>query len=76
VVLPGTNGRQLAERLRQARPGLPVLYMSGHPDEALARASVPVGPGALDPGVSLLSKPFTIESLLRSVHEALRQGAG
>jgi signal transduction histidine kinase/CheY-like chemotaxis protein len=62
VVLPSGNGRQLAEILLKERPDLLVLYMTGYTRNAI------VHNGALDPGVRLLSKPFTIEELGRELH--------
>jgi CheY-like chemotaxis protein len=61
VVMPGMNGRQLAERLAASHPSLPVLYLSGYTDEIL-------GPqGVLAPGLDLLHKPFTTAELLAAV---------
>jgi PAS domain S-box-containing protein len=61
VVMPGMNGRQLAERLAAAHAPLPVLYLSGYTDEIL-------GPqGVLSAGVDLLHKPFTTADLLAAV---------
>jgi PAS domain S-box-containing protein len=61
VVMPGINGRQLAEKLAAAHPSTPVLYLSGYTDEIL-------GPqGVLAPGVDLLHKPFTTAELLAAV---------
>ena len=65
VVMPGMNGRMLAEQLLPRRPGMKVLYMSGYTDSFIA------GHGVLDPGTHLLHKPFTEEVLIRSVREAL-----
>jgi DNA-binding NtrC family response regulator len=62
VVLPSGNGRQLADALLKERPGLVVLYMTGYTRNAI------VHNGTLDPGVRLLSKPFTIEELGRELH--------
>ena len=65
VVMPGMNGRELAERLEALRPDLKVVYMSGYPDSVLAQCRV------LDSGAPLLQKPFTSEALVRTVHEVL-----
>jgi two-component system cell cycle sensor histidine kinase/response regulator CckA len=65
VVMPGMNGRVLAERLAARQPSLKVLYMTGYADSFVA------GHGVLDPGVHLLHKPFTEEMLMRKVREVL-----
>ncbi len=65
VVMPGMNGRALAENLGALQPGIKVLYMSGYTDSAIA------GHGVLEPGTYLLHKPFTEETLLRKVREVL-----
>ncbi|MEY2668588.1 MAG: hypothetical protein RJA59_1226, partial [Pseudomonadota bacterium] len=61
VVMPGVNGKTLAEELRRRRPDLRVLYVSGYPDEILGRH------GVLEPGVELLAKPFTPDALVARV---------
>ncbi len=65
VVMPGMNGRILAERLIALRPGLKVLFTSGYPRDALTPS------GVLDPGTDLLSKPYTPDALVRYVRELL-----
>ena len=65
VVMPGMNGRALAERLALGNPAMKVLYMSGYTDTFIA------GHGALEPGTQLLHKPFTEETLTRKVREVL-----
>jgi PAS domain S-box-containing protein len=67
VVMPGTNGRVLADALVAARPGLRVLFMSGYTDDVIAHR------GVLEPGTLLLEKPFTVLGLLRRVREALER---
>ena len=66
VVLPGKDGRKLAAALLHLRPNLSTLYMSGYSDEIVARH------GALEPGVMLISKPFTPAALVEKVREVLR----
>ncbi|HWY85660.1 MAG TPA: ATP-binding protein [Gemmataceae bacterium] len=65
VVMPGINGRVLAERLGPWQPGMKVLYMSGYTDSFIA------GHGVLEQGIHLLHKPFTEETLTRKVREVL-----
>jgi two-component system NtrC family sensor kinase len=65
VVLPGMNGRELADQIRQKRPGVPVLFMTGYSRNAI------VHHGRLDPGVDLIQKPVTQEALVLRVREML-----
>ena len=65
VIMPGMNGRVLAEHLLPRQPGMKVLYMSGYSDSFIA------GHGVLDPGTHLLHKPFTEDVFLRKVREVL-----
>src|ERR1017187_1651286 len=65
VVMPGINGRVLAERLAPRHPAMKVLYMSGYMDSFIA------GHGVLEEGIHLLHKPFTEEVLVRKVRELL-----
>jgi PAS domain S-box-containing protein len=69
VVLPGAEGRTLAEKLRARRPEMSVLYMSGDSREA---TGLRAGTGG-DPAV--LEKPFTASGLLRAVRTALDRNA-
>ncbi|HYR39444.1 MAG TPA: PAS domain S-box protein [Methylomirabilota bacterium] len=65
VVMPGMNGRRLAERLLAIRPGTRVLYVSGYTDDALSQH------GILDQELAFLAKPFSPETLARSVRQVL-----
>ena len=65
IVMPGINGRILADRAREARPGLKVLYTTGYTRNAI------VHNGMLDPGVSFLAKPFTLDQLAAKVRQVL-----
>jgi len=65
VVLPDMSGRLVADRLLESRPGLRVLYVSGHTEEAVVER------GLLEPGFAFLSKPFGSPDLIRRVRELL-----
>ena len=65
VVMPGMSGRQVAEQLRTLRPGLKVLYMSGHEGDVLDHH------GFNGDEMPLLEKPFDRNRLLASVRGAL-----
>ena len=64
VIMPGLNGREVAEELRRRRPGLPVLYVSGYAADAFEGASA-------DDSSGFLAKPFTAPTLLGRVREVL-----
>jgi PAS domain S-box-containing protein len=66
VVLPdGMDGRRLAEEIQRRRPGVKVLYTTGYTRNAI------VHNGRLDPGVNLITKPFSFEDLALKVREVL-----
>jgi PAS domain S-box-containing protein len=65
VVMPGLSGRELAERLRRARPEVKVLYMSGYTDDAMMRH------GLHETDAQFLQKPFSLDALLARVRETL-----
>ena len=65
IVMPDTNGRKLADAAVEMQPGLKVLFMTGFTKNAV------VHNGIVDPGVSLLTKPFSIEQLSRAVRRAM-----
>lgn len=64
--MPGMNGRALAEEAQRRQPNLKVLYMTGYSRGAI------VHQGRLDPGVSLIQKPFTQSDLARRVVSVLK----
>jgi PAS domain S-box-containing protein len=64
VVMPVMSGRELADRLRGARPDTAILYMSGYTDEVIVRHGVTTA-------TSIVSKPFDRETLVSAVNAAL-----
>jgi DNA-binding NtrC family response regulator len=65
VIMPGMNGRDLAQKIRSERQGLRVLYMSGYSDDVIALQAPP------PPGTSMLSKPFSMETMSAQVRAIL-----
>ena len=66
VVLTGRmKGNDIASRLKEVRPDLRVLFMSGYTENAI------VHHGRLDDGVHLIGKPFHREQIARKVSEVL-----
>jgi len=65
VVMPGMNGRELAEEVRRRHPGCAVLFMSGFTDNVIAHH------GILEPDVLLLQKPVTPTMLSLKIRQAL-----
>jgi CheY-like chemotaxis protein len=67
VIMPGMSGRELADELRAKRPGIKVLFVSGH-----------VGDEDRDGvgGAGFLAKPFTSRELLQQVRTILGEAAG
>jgi CheY-like chemotaxis protein len=70
VVLPGgMTGRELATRITQTRPDLPVLFTTGYTRNAI------VHNGTLDANVHLLNKPYTQQDLARKIRDLLDASA-
>ena len=65
VVMPGLNGKELSERLKELRPNLKVLFISGYTADVIAQR------GILDPDVAFLHKPFSPDELAAKVREVL-----
>ena len=65
VIMPGMNGRELAQRICEIRPNVKVLYMSGYTENVIGHN------GMLDAGVRLLQKPFNLRDLKSKVREVL-----
>jgi hypothetical protein len=65
VIMPQMLGKEVANRITNLCPSVRVLYMSGYAQPILAAQ------GTLEPGVTLVEKPFTEASLLEKVREVL-----
>ncbi|WP_165191744.1 PAS domain S-box protein [Caulobacter soli] len=63
IGLPGLNGRQIADAARVQRPGLKILFMTGYAENAA------LAPGFLEPGMAMITKPFTMETLASRIRE-------
>jgi len=70
VIMPEMLGPELAEQAVAGRPGLRVLFMSGYSHQMIARRRV------AERDVAFVEKPFTSETLLAGVREALDGLAG
>ena len=67
VVMPETDGAELAKQVLTHRPGQRILFMSAHPAEVLAEH------GLQDLGVDFLAKPYTMDELLSKVRLAMER---
>jgi PAS domain S-box-containing protein len=66
VGLPGAmNGRQMADVARVTRTNLTVLFMTGYAENSV------VGNGHLEPGMHVLTKPFSLDTLMRRIRDVL-----
>jgi signal transduction histidine kinase/CheY-like chemotaxis protein len=69
VILPGMNGRELADAIKTRQPGVKVLFMTGYSRNAI------VHQGRLKPGVDLIQKPLTQSALAKRIREMLDKPA-
>jgi len=69
VILPGSSGVQLAQRLALQHSWMRVLYVSGYTADAI------VHHGGHDPNFAFLSKPFSLPALARKVRSILDEQA-
>ena len=65
IMMPGINGKELADKLLLARPDTKAIFMSGRAAEVISDA------GVLIPVDAFLAKPFTVDRLLNKVRERL-----
>ncbi|MBN2445835.1 MAG: PAS domain-containing protein [Phycisphaerae bacterium] len=67
VIMPGMNGRKLADTLTAQRPNMRTLYVSGYTSDVIAHH------GVLEENVEFLEKPYSRLQMLRRVREVLGQ---
>jgi PAS domain S-box-containing protein len=65
IVMPGMNGHDLANHLRNKRPGMKVIYMSGYSGQGIGQAILPTGS-------PFLPKPFSRGTLAAKIGEVLQ----
>ncbi len=69
LMMPGLGGAEAVSRIRERRPSTPVVFISGYSEKALDwGASMP-------PGGRLLSKPFSVDELARTIRESIDHSA-
>jgi two-component system cell cycle sensor histidine kinase/response regulator CckA len=65
MIMPGMNGRELADQIRAIRPDIRLLFTSGYTDDTVLRQSL------LQPGALFIQKPYTPQNLTAKVRDAL-----
>jgi two-component system, cell cycle sensor histidine kinase and response regulator CckA len=69
IIMPGMSGDQLAVKLLESKPGLPVLFISGNAPSQI-QSVIP-----LEEGRNFMRKPFSLETLERMIAALLRGGS-
>ncbi|MCC6994066.1 MAG: PAS domain S-box protein [Deltaproteobacteria bacterium] len=65
VIMPRMSGTEVAARLRESRPRLRVLFVSGYPGETMIKQ------GVISSSLAFVQKPFTIAELTRRIRDVL-----
>ena len=65
VIMPRASGKETAEKVKESRPNIKVLYMSGYTDDVIAHH------GVLDSDTNFIEKPFSADSLGAKVRAVL-----
>jgi PAS domain S-box-containing protein len=69
VVMPGLNGRELADRIQDEQPQMRILFTSGYPRDVVSSQ------GILEEGVEFLSKPYSFEALADHVRKIAKKSS-
>jgi FixJ family two-component response regulator len=67
VSLPGMSGFELQTRLKQERPGLPIIFITAHADEASRERALKSG------AIDLLAKPVRRDTLFKAIQAAFER---
>jgi len=67
VVMPGMNGKQLADDLRKQKPAISIIFMSGYAEDLIAQR------GVIPAGIDFIEKPFTARTLLNRIRVVLNR---
>jgi PAS domain S-box-containing protein len=70
VVMPGMNGRELAERLRQFKPEMEVLFTSGYTESVIVHNAV------VDERLNFIGKPYSMQGIARKIREVIEARKG
>jgi CheY-like chemotaxis protein len=65
IIMPRKNGKEAYTELKEIRPDIPAIFMSGYTGDILSKK------GISREGIPVISKPIAIEKLLRSIREML-----
>ena len=65
VVMPGMNGRQLAEHLIEFHPEMKILYTSGYTDDAISHH------GVIENDLNFIAKPYSLQDLAKRIRRLL-----
>jgi CheY-like chemotaxis protein len=67
IVMPGMNGKMVADAVKDRHPGIKVIFTTGFTRNAI------VHNGIVEPGINLLTKPFTLEQLAGKLSDVLKR---
>ena len=65
VIMPGMNGKELYEKIKELQPQMKVLYMSGYTEDIISNH------GILHEGINFIQKPFTVHGLVQKIQKVM-----